>query len=126
MEKAVEFMPNEPRLIMEYQQLLKNMDYPPERRIKVYEKYNDLMLKRDDCYLDKISLKCFMGEYEEAINMAKKRRFHIYEGGEGKLTKQHAWMHVLYGNALCEKGELEDVYKRQSLNSAKRCRRKIE
>ena len=33
--------------------------------------------------------------YEEAIQMAAVKRFHIYEGGEGKLTKQHAWMHVL-------------------------------
>ncbi len=114
MEKALQFLPDEPRLIMEYQQLLKNMDYSPQKRLEMYEKYNDLMLKRDDCYLDKITLKCLVGEYEEAINMAKKRRFHIYEGGEGKLTKQHAWMHVLYGNVLTENGEFEkaeEIYK---------------
>ncbi len=114
MEKALQFLPDEPRLIMEYQQLLKNMDYSPEKRLETYEKYNDLMLRRDDCYLDKITLKCLVGEYEEAINMAKRRRFHIYEGGEGKLTKQHAWMHVLYGNVLAENGEFakaEEVYK---------------
>ncbi len=114
MEKALQFLPEEPRLIMEYQQLLKNMDYSPQKRLEMYEKYNDLMLKRDDCYLDKITLKCLVGEYEEAINMAKKRRFHIYEGGEGKLTKQHAWMHVLYGNVLTENGEFEkaeEIYK---------------
>ncbi len=114
MEKALCYLPNEPRLIMEYQQLLKNMDYSPEKRLEMYDKYNELMLKRDDCYLDKITLKCLVGEYEEAINMAKQRRFHIYEGGEGKLTKQHAWMHVLYGNVLAENGEYEkaeEVYK---------------
>ena len=48
-----------------------------------------------------------VGEYQEAINMAKQRRFHIYEGGEGKLTKQHAWMHVLYGNELAAAGNYE-------------------
>ena len=104
MEKALEFLPTEPRLIMEYQQLLKNMDYSPKKRLEMYEKYSDLMLRRDDCYLDKITLKCLVGDYAEAIDMAKKRRFHIYEGGEGKLTKQHAWMHVLYGNKLTESG----------------------
>ena len=114
MEKALEFLPSEPRLIMEYQQLLKNMDYSPEKRIEMYEKYNGLMRKRDDCYLDLITLKCLVGKYEEAIDMAKMRRFHIYEGGEGKLTKQHAWMHVLYGNELCDKCEYEkaeEIYK---------------
>ena len=41
--------------------------------------------------------------------MAKHRRFHIYEGGEGKLTKQHAWMHVLYGNQLCKSGNFDEA-----------------
>ena len=45
--------------------------------------------------------------YEEAIQMAAVKRFHIYEGGEGKLTKQHAWMHVLYGNELAKAGDAE-------------------
>lgn len=111
LELALKFLPNEPRLIMEYAQLLKNMDYSPETRLEAYEKYNELMMKRDDCYLDKITLKCLVGEYEEAINMAKNRRFHIYEGGEGKLTKLHAWMHVLYGNELADNGEYEKAKK---------------
>lgn len=115
MEKALMYLPTEPRLIMEYQQLLKNMDYAPSKRLEMYEKYNELMLKRDDCYLDKITLKCLVGEYAQAIEMAKNRRFHIYEGGEGKLTKQHAWMHVLYGNELTANGDYakaEEIYKK--------------
>lgn len=107
METALKYLPNEPRLLMEYQQLLKNMDYSPQKRLDVYEQYNILMEKRDDCYLDKLTLKCLVGEYSEAIDMAKKRRFHIYEGGEGKLTKQHAWMHVLYGNRLVAENDFE-------------------
>lgn len=111
METALKYLPEEPRLLMEYQQLLKNMDYSPEKRLEVYEKYNTLMLKRDDCYLDKLTLKCLIGNYKEAIDMAKQKRFHIYEGGEGKLTKQHAWMHVLYANELYTKGEYEKAEK---------------
>ena len=111
LEMALTYLASEPRLIMEYQQLLKNMDYSPKYRLEVYEKYNDLMLKRDDCYLDKITLKCLVGEFDCAIEMAKKRRFHIYEGGEGKLTKLHAWMHVLYGNKLVKLGEFTKAEK---------------
>lgn len=109
MEKAMEYLPKEPRLLMEYQQLLKNMDYSAQTRLDVYDKYHDLMLLRDDCYLDKLTLKCMVGEYKEAIDMAKARRFHIYEGGEGKLTKQHAWMYVLYGNQLAEEGKIDEA-----------------
>lgn len=114
MEKAIKNKPDDPRLIFEYEQLLKNMNYSPEYRLAVYDKYEALMMRRDDCYLDKITLKCMLGKYREAIEAAKNRRFHIYEGGEGKLTKLHAWMHVLYGNELAEKGdtaEAEKIYK---------------
>ena len=41
--------------------------------------------------------------------MAAKKRFHIYEGGEGKLTKQHAWMHTLYGKELAASGKYEEA-----------------
>ncbi len=109
MEQAIANKSDDARLIFEYQQLIKNMDYSPEYRLKVYDKYEHLMQMRDDCYLDKITLKCLVGAYQEAIEMAKQRRFHIYEGGEGKLTKQHAWMHVLYGNKLAKEGKYDEA-----------------
>ncbi len=109
MELALENKSDDPRLLLEYEQILKNMNYTPEHRIEVYEKYKDLMLMRDDCYLDLITLHCMIGNYEKAIDMAKNRRFHIYEGGEGKLTKLHAWLYVLYGNKLKAEGRLTEA-----------------
>ena len=111
MEKALANKPDDSRLVLEYQQLLKNMNYSPEYRITVYNRYHDLMLHRDDCYLDMITLLCMVGEYKKAIDMAKNRHFHIYEGGEGKLTKLHAWMHVLYGNELVKEGKTQEAVK---------------
>ena len=69
-------------------------------------KYSDLLALRDDCYLDRIFLLTQCGKYEEAIHQAAIKRFHIYEGGEGKLTKLHAWMHVLYAAKLVDEGQL--------------------
>ncbi len=115
MERALEFKGDDPRLLLEYQQLLKNMNYSIEDRLEVYEKYPELLAERDDCYLDKLTLLSQQGKYEEAINMAAVKRFHIYEGGEGKLTKQHAWMHVLYGKELTEAGDIskaEEIFMR--------------
>ncbi len=106
MEIALQNKSDDPRLLLEYEQILKNMNVSPEHRIEVYEAYKDLMLLRDDCYLDLITLHCMVGHYEQAIALAKSRRFHIYEGGEGKLTKLHAWMYVLYGNELKEQGKI--------------------
>lgn len=104
LENALKYK-NDPRLLLEYEQILKNMNYTPEQRLEVYEKYPELLAERDDCYLDKLTLVSQLGKFEEAIELARVKRFHIYEGGEGKLTKQHAWMHVLYGKELMEKGD---------------------
>lgn len=109
MENALKYMPEEPRLLMEYQQLLKNLNCSVAERLAVYEQYPNLLAERDDCYLDQLTLYSLQGEYKKAIDMAAKKRFHIYEGGEGKLTKQHAWMHVLYGNVLAAEGKPEDA-----------------
>ncbi len=109
METALRNKPDDPRLVLEYQQILKNMNYPPEHRIGVYERYHELMLLRDDCYLDLITLHAITGNYETAIKLSKSRRFHIYEGGEGKLTKLHAWLYVLYGNELKKQGRTAEA-----------------
>ncbi len=110
-EKAIEYRPHDPRLLLEYEQLLKNMNFSIDERLAVYDKYPELLAERDDCYLDRITLFSMKGEYQKAIDLAKDKRFHIYEGGEGKLTKQHAWMHVLYAVELMEKGEIAKAEK---------------
>jgi tetratricopeptide (TPR) repeat protein len=109
LEKALEFKDDDPRLLLEYEQLLKNTNCSIDERLAVYEKYPELLKERDDCYLDKLTLICQKGDFKTAISMAAAKRFHIYEGGEGKLTKQHAWMHTLYGNELTMAGKYEEA-----------------
>ena len=48
MEKALEFKDDDPRLLLEYEQLLKNMNCTIEERLAVYEKYPELLKERDD------------------------------------------------------------------------------
>ena len=113
MEKALEHKGDDPRLLLEYEQLLKNTNAPIDKRLAVYDQYPELLANRDDCYLDRLTLVSQQGKYAEAIELARVKRFHIYEGGEGKLTKQHAWMHVLYGLELAKAGkpaEAEAMY----------------
>ena len=109
MERALKYR-KDPRLLFEYQQLLKNTNVSVAERLDVYGRYPELLAQRDDCYLDRIVLLCQQGRYAEAIHAAKIKRFHIYEGGEGNLTKQHAWMHVLYANELASAGKAAEAY----------------
>ena len=95
MKKAVTFTPNDGRLFYELMQLEKAENLPIEERISLTETYRAQVKSRDDSWLDAIILRMLAGRYEEASQMLKEKSFHIYEGGEGKLTKYHRWLHVL-------------------------------
>ncbi len=109
LEKARRYAPENSRIFFEYQQLLKNTNVSPAKRLEVFEEAGDVGIERDDCYLERITLESLVGNYETAIEMAKGRRFHIYEGGEGKLTKLHAWMHVLFAAEKLGEGKLSEA-----------------
>lgn len=88
-----------PRILYEYQQLLKQSSCPVEDRIALYEQHPTIAKQRDDNYLDWIILLTSVQRYNEARAMISNRTFHIYEGGEGKLTKHHSWLYLLSGLA---------------------------
>lgn len=95
------------RIFYELQQLLKQSNVSSEYRLSLYEQDRFLTEKRDDCYLDWITLLCSLGKYEDAMHLIGNRTFHIYEGGEDKLTKQHGWLYVLSGLSHLGRGEYE-------------------
>jgi tetratricopeptide (TPR) repeat protein len=53
------------------------------------ESHVPLVLRRDDCTLELISLLTLQGEYGRAHDLLLGRRFHPWEGGEGKVTRQY-------------------------------------
>lgn len=60
-----------------------------EDRIAFYEKYADTFVKRDDVFIEYITMKNFVGENEKAYELLMGRKFHPWEGGEGKATTQY-------------------------------------
>lgn len=105
-----------PRILFEYQQLLKQSSCSIEERLSVYEHNAAIAKERDDSYLDWIMLLTNLQRYEEASTMISSRTFHIYEGGEGKLTKHHGWLYVLSGLSQWNAGDYDGAL--QSLNQA--------
>ena len=103
MEKAFSIS-GDPRIFYELQQLLKNTDVPDDERLELYRKYPEIMEQRDDCYLDNIVLLTKKKEFTGAVSLIDSRTFHIYEGGEGKLTNHHGWMYTIMA--------LDQIYKR--------------
>lgn len=89
MEAAFACHENDARLLMELDQLYKKMNEPHEERYKRLAKYHDLVDQRDDLYVEWITLHNQLGWYEKARDLIDGRKFHPWEGGEGKITGQY-------------------------------------
>jgi tetratricopeptide (TPR) repeat protein len=70
----------------------------PQKRLAMFEKYHNLALERDDAVSREISLKIFMGKYNDAIELMQGRSFDIWEGG-ARFNVSDSWTdaHLLRG-----------------------------
>ena len=89
LEKAFLLDTSDARVLMELDQLYKKLQFSPEKRLSLLEKYPDLVDYRDDLYLEKVTLFNWTGEYKKALKMIDSRKFHPWEGGEGKVVEQY-------------------------------------
>jgi tetratricopeptide (TPR) repeat protein len=74
---------------MELDQLYKRLNFSPEERLKKLEQYPGLVNFRDDLYLERAALYNALGQYDLALKLILGRKFHPWEGGEGKVTGQY-------------------------------------
>ncbi|MFI3322925.1 MAG: DUF5107 domain-containing protein [Rikenellaceae bacterium] len=95
------------RIFMELDQLYKKLRYSHEYRMEMYEKYNYLVEERDDLCIERITLKNQLGLYTEAYNLLSNRKFHPWEGGEGKVTGQYIICRLALAKIAIENGEFE-------------------
>ena len=89
LEHAFELDTTDSRVFLELDQLYKKLDYSVEKRLEFYEKYPDTFVQRDDVFIEYITLQNYMGNHEKAYELLMGRKFHPWEGGEGKATTQY-------------------------------------
>ncbi|OMF20327.1 DUF5107 domain-containing protein [Paenibacillus sp. FSL H8-0548] len=82
------------RVFYELDQLYKKINLAPEQRLAELENHLELVKLRDDLYLEYVTLHNLLGKYKEAIMLLASRRFHPWEGGEGKTLGQYVLAHV--------------------------------
>ena len=111
LEKALELAPDNARIVYELLQLYKNLHMPVEERLAFLEAHEALARQRDDCFLDMIVLYMQMGRFERARELLLSKRFNIYEGGEGKLTRMHGWLYTMWGQQACLAGKTQEARK---------------
>ena len=97
LEKAFACNLADARVFYELDQLYKKVGYAPEKRLASLEGHWELVMARDDLYLEYITLLNTVKQHEKAIALLAERNFHPWEGGEGKVTGQHVFAHVELG-----------------------------
>lgn len=79
--------------------------------------YNNLSAveARDDLYLEYLTILAEKGEYNSAFDKLMSRKFHPWEGGEGKVTKLYKILNIAQAKEADEKGDCNlasECYKR--------------
>jgi tetratricopeptide (TPR) repeat protein len=94
MEKAISLDPADARVLMELDQLYKMLNRPVTERLSFLEGNTEAVQRRDDLYLELISLYNLSGGFRVAKEMIAARKFHPWEGGEGKVIEQYLLCHT--------------------------------
>lgn len=87
--RAFELAPHHARLLFELDQLEKRLGVDAQARLDRLNQFDQLTVQRDDLSLERVALLNTLGRPEDAYRMLMSRRFHPWEGGEGKTTRQY-------------------------------------
>jgi tetratricopeptide (TPR) repeat protein len=105
LEKAFSLDDTDSRILMELDQLYKRLNFSPEERLQKLGQYPALVDFRDDLYLQHTTLLNQLGRFEEAYILICSRKFHPWEGGEGKVTGQYVFCLIGMAKKAILKGE---------------------
>ncbi|MBO9607445.1 MAG: DUF5107 domain-containing protein [Paenibacillaceae bacterium] len=109
LEKAFACNREDARVCYELDQLYKKLGFAPEVRYAKLEAQRGLVEKRDDLYVEFVTLLNAQGKHEEALTAIAARRFHPWEGGEGKVTGQYVLAHVELGKRALAEGRYDEA-----------------
>lgn len=100
MERAYELDESDARVLMELDQLYKRLGKPHQFRLDFLLKHEKEVEQRDDLVLEKATLLNQLGRYEEARNIIDNHWFHVWEGGEGKVSGQYQFCRLEMAKTL--------------------------
>lgn len=89
LERAFELDQEDARVFFELDQLYKKLAVPFAKRLQKYEEHFGLINKRDDIYIEYVTLLNQLGRHKEAYEKIMEYEFRPWEGAEGKVTTQY-------------------------------------
>ncbi|MBQ2991813.1 MAG: DUF5107 domain-containing protein [Clostridia bacterium] len=107
MERAYALDPADARILLELDQLYRKLNMPVEERFAFLDARRDVVFLRDDLTVEYCTLLNSMGRHEDALAILTARRFHPWEGGEGKVTTQYALSLTQLARRAMDRGDAE-------------------
>ncbi|MFN8482420.1 MAG: DUF5107 domain-containing protein [Anaerolineae bacterium] len=104
-ERAFSLNPDDARVLFELDQIDKRLNRPPGERLARLAAYPRLVERRDDLTIEFITLLNIHGRHADAYAALMGRRFHPWEGGEGKVVGQYVVSLVEAARALLADGQ---------------------
>ena len=109
MEKAFYLDTFDSRILMELSQLYDICGVDKKVRYDLLNKYITTTEKRDDLYIDYLSLLVDFDYVEKAYDLLNGRKFHPWEGGEGKVTKLYKRINILLAEKAIKNNDIESA-----------------
>lgn len=105
MERAFGLNTSDARIFLELDQLYKKLGVPAGQRLEHYKANPETFMQRDDAVIEYITLHNQLGRFQEAYDLTMSRRFHPWEGGEGKITTQYTISLVELAREAMDRGD---------------------
>ena len=104
-ERAIDHAPQDARIFAEYDQLRAKLGDAPAERLAALQARPELVAQRDDCSVSLAELLNVAGQPDQALALLLGRRFHPWEGGEGKVLGQYTSARLLLGRRALQAGD---------------------
>lgn len=109
LERAYSLDPSDSRILMELDQLYKRLNRTHGERLAFLDAHRAEVNDRDDLYLEYASLLNQLERYDEARALIDNRKFHPWEGGEGKVPAQYQIARTELAKEAIAAGRREDA-----------------
>ncbi len=103
--KAFQLDPTDARVLFELDQLFFKLSRSPAARLSHLNQHPALVAQRDDLTLQYVTLLNLTGRHGDALDLLLARRFHPWEGGEGKVTGQYLVSLLELARACIQQGD---------------------